>query len=871
MSFSYSEHAPILDVDVEHMHIDIQLRTRAEPFGTGSPQLIEADFLIGDAASPANALPGGEEKELTNRLPPSISTVSNASRKKRRPAPGPRRDMQADLTKPSSGLSISIDLGEQSLSDFDAFAQLNPIPSASSPRQPSAVAKFVQVRRKEIPPAAQSPAFIEALTHLISPVYTSPGMNSSPPGGSSLPGNFGLGISHTDVQGLGISGTSEEEVSTESEAAPYSQPNATKVHYVKRGHIDLPYEVNVNFQKKADVVLCFSLENEVPSGGPLSLSPRAPAPLLPLPGATNSLRRKPSNFRRVALGSANGSAFGFESYISSTAPLASPTSVSAIYHPSPLANEWMSPTSPFSNTYKTPSSALVADIAVFSTSSTPCLPSSTPASPFFTPMPASPSMFTSPLMITAQVTDSPLIASSTFAAQSDVVDLKTSVPASTAASGAAHYQYSEGGPSTTLYEAVIATSVIGAVMCMGAFGLLAFLFLRRRHFWRKSEPLTISHPQLISRSSDSPDDDIEGKVDMLSEQRRSEVPTLPDPVLPSKLWKNGTAADAGVSEFRQSVEDGFGSLLQREGRSVVPDVPYTSATLSPRLDTIIVNEGIDWPKSASSRIPILPYRPQRFSSLPNIQAVQRTVESPPVSPSASFSSTDRESGHSSHTSLSVHNFKWQKSTERTTPSQIVGDRSSHTYTESASDDGWSVDNRPPSPTTSIRSKSSVRSSRSMKQALWALRKTAIIASASMEQNTGSANKAKDYLRYQPQTSYSSERSEVEKPGKGIAGSVDLSASLNMVLLDSETPSTALNSGKIVEAVKVRPVSQYGAPSRVSTRYRSKSLSAPKSRPATVGYAPPAILVTDHPQALVPPQSPKVKRSSAYSIASLPYC
>ena len=482
--------------------------------------------------------------------------------------------------------------------------------------------------------------------------------------------------------------------------------------------------------------------------------------------------------------------------------------------------------------------------AMLAASSTYCPPSAaTTASPISSPVPLSPALTASPLLGTPRITDSPVISSPSLKSDESAFDSsKAAVPTS---SGTAFSQNATATSGPTNSSLITAQTVLSALLAVALFFACLAAWLARRRKPKALPVISSPLPQLEYKyNPGGPDDDVESRLDGQTSGlgRSSEVPTLPESVLPSKLWRNSAASGSGgLSEFRKSVEEGLGQMGHEK------PIKRGSTTESAREEA---ETSFSPDPSDLRRTPTLPYRPHRCSSLPNTASM-------PSLPSATYTSHDRSVRGSMEYQEKV---AAGPPVRRPHPGPVTLQQqarpkgsprpASDPVSEYFEEDRYT---RPASPTASVKSKGSIKSNKS---SIWALRKTAIIASAS----SSAKKEAKPMDISLPLGRPARQRIIAAMPDPAV----DISASINMVLLDPVPGQADVSAGR--SKAKPRPMSQDAATPRNKLRKRSSSLGAPKARPATIGHTPPAILVTDHPTALVPPPSPTMKRVSTYSLS-----
>lgn len=407
-----------------------------------------------------------------------------------------------------------------------------------------------------------------------------------------------------------------------------------------------------------------------------------------------------------------------------------------------------------------------------------------------------------------------------------------------------------GAPGSGFYNAVIATSIIGAAMCMGAFGILAWLLFRRRSPYQRP---VISHPILKYSSTDSNNGDDENEKSPIQNSgqfRQVEAPTIPESVLPSNTWRPSM----------QYPVDGFGNPDQmmrdtvhtvRSHQSYHPEQAM-SADIMRNMPGALINNDHATYSHREHEVPL-----QRKASLGRQQNLSR----PPLALMRHNSIHEDR-----HRARFADDPLYQTQINPPPEQQLQQSKSHHQPTE---DHGNSHDprqmeasvegGRPPVP---LRARSTSKSSiSSQQQASWELRKAAIIASA----HTTNADATRA-----PPTAASSpvnlDDTEVRNPAEPASPpSTVLSNSVSLVMLDKQ-----LQEAKTT-AQKQRPISQDGSAVRNKLK-KGSQYHGKKVRPVTIGAAPPSILVTNHPQALVPPPSPKPsQRMSLYSLTdTLPY-
>ena len=546
-------------------------------------------------------------------------------------------------------------------------------------------------------------------------------------------------------------------------------------------------------------------------------------------------------------------------------PLNTPTATysPAPYVPSPLSTSWSSAVSTMLPSGVSPSFSQVSNSPLFdfkalSPTSSYCPPNSTTtASPVaMSPAQMSPVITASPLLTTPQMSDSPVFSSPIFTADGEPFEPSSVVQSTATQSGGTFFAANAAGPAVNngFYTMQAVMSALLAVALFFAFLWAGLAWLARRRQPRQLPYISAPMPQITYEKFDDPEDDLESRYGTeRNTTRSSEVPTLPESVLPTRLWRNsGTSVTGGLSEFRKSVEEGFETVGIQRANSMSEKQRSSTVSLGSQPPSRPQR-----PVSSHQRSRTMDYRSDRLST--SSEPVKL-----PTTPPQAYSSFDRVP-------------KYRLPTPARTSAEVAKGRptSNGAYrpapdvtplkSESPEIKPVDVEKRPSSPTESVRSKSSAKSSKSMKQALWALRKTAIIASASSSsKKDAKAMEISLPIGRPTQTViYDADREQDQCEGDNI----DLSDSINVVMLDSqrETDTTQVDDGK------QRPISQDAIVPRNKLRKRTSSLGAGKARPATVGYTPPAILVTDHPQALVPPPSPKVKRISTYSLCdTLPY-
>lgn len=614
-----------------------------------------------------------------------------------------------------------------------------------------------------------------------------------------------------------------------------------------------------------------------------------------LPGTTGSIhtaREKPSLLRKVVRRRTVGNTLSPQTYnvYSSPTSFYSPT-----FAPSPLVSEFSSPNafSTYSpSIYGTPSSFSPSSSYDFDTlatsapTATSCPPSGT-TTPIVSPLITSgtvmsPSILDSPLLSvpsTPVITGSPASNSNGFSANTEALNA-TNFPGSSAPTGTA-YNYAQAATSqaanatvTSILPMVIGIGGILAVIAAMAFAI--WVWCSRKASQARLDPEAARRPGCSGRRDDLDDDDaLRYEKPARFYGRQSDVPTLPESVLPAKLWRNSDSSDAGDrSALRESFEKGLNTLGRHAVDVGSPIHRHSGLSLqmqSSQRDASEYGYAYDG-HDHSDR----PFHPSRFTALPEAGHVEL-----PQSP-ATVHSSDRSSMHStrsssssrsSHTTHSMH----QQADKSTLPAGTTSPRLPpslpplHKKASVIAHVDPRTVHRPASPTESMRSKSSVKSSKS-KEALFSLRKTATVASASIESAKVSSKDSKGSKEVKElEISLPLDRPELQQYIKQYpdVSPADLSESVNRVLLDN-TPVKKPKS-EVAIPDKSRPLSQDAALAKVTRRARSSSLGAPKARPATIGHIPPTITVTTHHQALVPPPTPETKRRSSYTLEEpMPY-
>lgn len=538
------------------------------------------------------------------------------------------------------------------------------------------------------------------------------------------------------------------------------------------------------------------------------------------------------------------------------------------YVPSPLSTQWASPSisapySPAASPIPTFGSSPFFEFRASPSSSIFCPPNGTnTASPVATSRAQmSPNIITSPLLTTPVMTDSPVFSSPVFAADTEAFEPTSSVRTPAADAHGTSFATNAGDlmPNSGFYTMQAVMSALLAVALFFAFLWAWLAWLAKRRQPKQLPYISGPMPYLEYKQPEEPDDDIESRYGTArNTTRSSEVPTLPESVLPTRLWRNSNASvSGGISEFRKSVEEGLDSV----GAGRPASLPTKQRTSSASLQSRKMPRGAHTHQHHRSQT--MDYRSSRFSMSPEMIIL-------PLTPPASYSSFDRNAIAGRQTSiiaatepllLNKPGGRQNAQLPHLAKTAPLADEVSRTIVELQ-------DTRPVSPTESVRSKSSVKSSKSMKQALWALRKTAIIASA-----TSSAKNEPKALEISLPIGRPTETVTDRATSDQQGADVDLSDSVNIVMFDADAVACEDGNADRSELSRSRPVSQQDTLTKTKLRKRSSSLGATKPRPATIGYryTPPAILVTDHPQALVPPPCPQIKRNSTPSLTdTFPY-
>lgn len=254
--------------------------------------------------------------------------------------------------------------------------------------------------------------------------------------------------------------------------------------------------------------------------------------------------------------------------------------------------------------------------------------------------------------------------------------------------------------SSTVWHATLALFAVALLLVVSAAGALACMVRRRRQI----VAMVISPPVTSASDGDVPPNDQQEEKGHVSPMPL-DPPVLPDPVLPTKMWRNASASDSQSekSDFRHSVEAGIGTLGYRA--------------------TLKQSKG----STTSSRYTAPVAQLQRFSSMPNIGRHHLPVEEAPTAPDSSFSSSDHQylsssTSSTAATSDSIHRDAMKSSSE---PAKLPA----YAVAVDASPIADAATECPVSPTLSVRSKMSAKSTKSVKQALWSLRKAAFAVSS----------------------------------------------------------------------------------------------------------------------------------------------
>lgn len=395
-------------------------------------------------------------------------------------------------------------------------------------------------------------------------------------------------------------------------------------------------------------------------------------------------------------------------------------------------------------------------------------------------------------------------------------------------------------PGSGFYNAVIATSIVGAAMCMGAFGILAWLLFRRRTPYHRP---TISHPVLTYSSNDAyGNDDDEEKTGIPQSPHFQQVdpPSIPESVLPSNTWRPSMQYPVdGFGNSDQVMRETIHSMRSQQNYHQEPDMPMSPDPTRSMPGALAPAERGEYQQRQSD------------TSLQRKSSLSRHSSVPKPAPALMRSNSGREDRQRTRFADEVPH-----------QSHPMPDHAyHHTASEGSQHSNYrQADAGDPSPPP-MRARSSSKSSMSSQQASWELRKAAILASA--QTSTPGMQHAPPSTNATPVNLSDTElKSSAESASPP---STTLSNSVSLVMLDKQVQVMKAST------MKPRPVSQDGSAVRNKLKKGSPH-NGKKVRPITIGAAPPSILVTSHPQALIPPPSPKPsQRVSVYSLTdTLPY-
>lgn len=399
-------------------------------------------------------------------------------------------------------------------------------------------------------------------------------------------------------------------------------------------------------------------------------------------------------------------------------------------------------------------------------------------------------------------------------------------------------------PGSGFYNAVIATSIVGAAMCMGAFGILAWLLFRRRTPYHRP---TISHPILTYSSNDAhgnDEDEEKTAVPQSPQYRQAGAPSIPESVLPSNSWRPSM----------QYPVDGFGnsdSMMRETVHTLRVQQNYHHDQRMPMSPDLTRNM-----PGALAPVDRTDYQQRQADpSLQRKSSLSRHSTVPKPAPALIRSNSGREDRQRTRFADEVP-YQGHPMPDQQYPQPNSYEVAQQNQYRSTEELGGEPPNQP------MRARSASKSSISSQQASWELRKAAILASAQtsspgMQQASPSSNTTPVNVS---DTEVKGNPAESTSPP-----STTLSNSVSLVMLDKQVPDMKASTAK------QRPLSQDASAARNKLKKGSPH-NGKKVRPITIGATPPSILVTNHPQALVPPPSPQpTQRVSVYSLTdTLPY-